>query len=113
MENQTALLDGALEGMGVCALPLVNAVTAYHHPTEGTTFLDAGCVGWDKWIEQTGSLSNSHDLQKHGVTVEDTTLRDGGINITLNSVEDKTLSFAFRRPTQGELDELVIHWLTP
>jgi hypothetical protein len=121
LENQTARLDGALKGMIGCYLPLVNAVTAYDQPTEGPTLLGAGCVRWDERIEQTKSLFNSLDLRKHGVTVEDTTIRDGGkhklivdgIDINLDFVDNKTLSFALRRPTQEELDGLVIHWLTP
>jgi hypothetical protein len=53
--------------------------------------------------------------------VEDTTIHDGGlqklvvdgVDIKLDFVDNKTLSFALRCPTQEELDGLDIHWLTP
>jgi hypothetical protein len=63
VDNQVAQLDGALEGMGECILPLVAAVTARDHPTEGTVLFGAGCAGWDERPKQTESLFNSHDMQ--------------------------------------------------
>ena len=45
VDNQYAQLDGALKGMGGCSLPLVTAVTAHDHTTEGTILLGAGCAG--------------------------------------------------------------------
>jgi hypothetical protein len=121
VDNQVAQLDGALEGMGECSLLLVTAVTAHDHPTEGTVLLGAGCAGWDERPEQTKSLFNSHDMRKHNVIVHDTAKRDGGlqrlevdgVHIALNFVDDKTLSFQLRQPTQEELENLEILWLTP
>jgi hypothetical protein len=92
--------------MGGCTSLLVNAVTAYNHPTKGTTLLGAGYVRWDKRIEQAESLFNSQGLRKHGVTVEDTTPHDGGkkklvvdgIDSNLDFVDDKTLSFTLHCP---------------
>jgi hypothetical protein len=77
--NQVAQLDGDLEGMGECSLPLVTAVTAHNHPTEGTILLGAGCAGWDERPKQTESLLNSQDMRKHNVIVHDTAKRDGGL----------------------------------
>jgi hypothetical protein len=68
LDNQSAYLDGALEGMGECTLLLVNTVTAYDHPTEGAILLGAGSVGWNKRATQTEALFNSHDMRKHGIT---------------------------------------------
>jgi hypothetical protein len=79
IDTQVAQLDGALEGMGECGLPLVTAVTAHDHPAEGTVLLGAGCAGWDERPKQTESLFNSHDMQKHNVIVHDTAKRDGGL----------------------------------
>jgi hypothetical protein len=121
VDNQVAQLDGALEGMGECSLPLLTAVTAHDHPTEGTVLLGAGCAGWDERPKQTESVFNSHGMQKHNVIVYDTAKRDGGlqrlevdgVHIALDFVEDKTLSFQLLQPTQEELYNLEILWLTP
>ena len=120
LENHKAQLDGALEGMGTRALQIVNAVTAYDHPSRGTILLGAGCAGWDDRAEQTESLFNSHDLRKNNVVVNDTAERDGGaqsleingIEIKLDFVDEKTLSFNLRKPTEEELADLQINWLT-
>jgi hypothetical protein len=104
--------------MGECSLPLV---TAHSHPTEGTILLGAGCVGWDDRPKQTKSLFNSHDMRKHNVIVHDTAKRDGGlqrlkvdgIHFALDFVDDKTLSFQLRQPTQEKLERLEILLLTP
>ena len=119
-ENYKAQLDGALEGMETRALQIVNAVTAYNHPSRGTILLGAGCAGWDDRAEQTKSLLNSHDLRKNNVVVNDTAKRDGGtqsleingIKIKLDFVDEKTLSFNLRKPAEEELADLQIHWLT-
>jgi hypothetical protein len=121
IDNQVAQLDGALEGMAECSLPLVTAVTAHDHPTKGTVLLGAGCAGWDERPEQTKSLFKSHDMRKHNVIVHDMAKQDGGlqrlevggVHIALDFVDDKTLSFQLRQPTQEELENLEILWLTP
>jgi hypothetical protein len=99
----------------------VTAVTANDHPTEGNVLLEAGCAGWDECPEQTESLFNSHDMRKHNGIVHDTAKRDGGLqrievgraHITLDFVDDKTLLFQLRQPTQEELENLESLWLTP
>ena len=60
---------------------------------------------------------DAHDLRKNGIFVHNTTLQVGseqwlkidGIAITLDFVEDKTLSFGLRTPTSTELEELEAH----
>jgi hypothetical protein len=88
--------------MGECSLPLVTAVTAHNHSTEGTILLGAGCAGWDERPKQTESLFNSHDMRnKYNVIVHDTEKRDGGlqrlevdgVHIALDFVDDKTILF--------------------
>jgi hypothetical protein len=104
-----------------CSLPLVTAVTAHDHPTEGTVLLGAGCAGWDERPEQSGSLFKSHDMRKHNVIVHNMAKQDGGVqrlevdgvHIALDFVDDNTLSFQLRQPTQEELENLEILWLTP
>ena len=121
VDNMSAQLDGALAGMGERTLPLVRAVTAYDHEKGGTILLGVGCAGYDDRAEQTESLFNSHDLRKNGIIVHDTTKRDGGeqrlevdgIEIQLDFVDNKTLSFKLRAPTATELEELQVHWLSP
>jgi hypothetical protein len=77
VDSQVAQLDGALEEMGECSLPLVTVVTAHDHPTEGTVLLGAGCAGWDERPEQTESLFNSHYMRKFNVIVQ--AKRDSGL----------------------------------
>jgi hypothetical protein len=113
VDIQVAQLDGALEGMGECSLPLVTTVTAHDHPTEGTILLGAGYPGWDERPKQTELLFNSQDMLKHNVIVHDTAKRDGGlqtlqvggIQIALDFVDTKTLFFQLRQPTQEELEQ--------
>ena len=81
----------------------------------------AGCAGYNDRAEQTESLFNSYDLRKDGIIVQDTTKHDGGkqrlevdgIEIQLDFVDNKTLSFKLRAPTATELEELQVHWLSP
>jgi hypothetical protein len=97
--------------MGKCSLMLVTASTAfnvYDHPMEGIVLLGAGCAAWDQHSEQTESLFNPHDMQKHNVILHeilhDTAKRDGGlqrlqvdrIHIALDFLNKKTLSFQLR-----------------
>ena len=106
LKNHNAQLDGTLKGMGTCTLQIVNTVTAFDHPKKGTILLGTECTGWDNRAEQTESLFNSHDLRKN-LVVNDTAKRDSGvqslevngIEIKLDFVDEKTLSFNLRRPT--------------
>ena len=43
----TANLGGFLAGMGERRLPIVSAVTAYDHETEGPSLIGHGKVAWD------------------------------------------------------------------
>ena len=76
LENQEAKLDGALEGMGIRLLPIINEVTAYKYPTRGTVLLGAACAEWNDWVEQIKSLFYSHDLRKNSVILDDISKRD-------------------------------------
>ena len=78
MDGTTANLGGALAGMGERRLPIVSAVTAYDHETEGLILIGHGQVAWDDRPEQTECLINSHSLRHNDVTVDDVTMRDGG-----------------------------------
>ena len=49
----TANLGRALAGMGERRLPIVSAVTAYDHETEGPILISHGQVAWDDRTEQT------------------------------------------------------------
>ena len=48
-----ANLGGDLAGMGEQRLPIVTAVTAYDHETEGPILISHGRVAWDDRPEQT------------------------------------------------------------
>ena len=78
VDGTTANLGGSLAGMGERRLPIVSAVTAYDHKTEGTILTSHGQVAWDDRPEQTECLINSHCLRHKDVTVNDVTTRDGG-----------------------------------
>ena len=117
----TANLGGALAGMGEQRLPKVSTVTAYDHNTEGSIIIGHGQVAWDNRPKQTKFLINSHSLRHNDVTVNDVTTRDGGkqkikisgTEVKLDFVDEKTLSFNNRKPTEDELQSLKIHWLCP
>ena len=47
VDGTTANLGGALSGMGERRLPIVSAVTAYDHETEGPILISHGQVAWD------------------------------------------------------------------
>jgi hypothetical protein len=121
IENKVTHLDRALEGMGECSPPLVTAVTAHNHPTEETILLGAGCTGWDEPPEQTESLFNAYDMQKHNVIVHGMAKQDvelqrlefDGFHTALDFANNKTLFFQPRQPTQEELEKLEILSLTP
>ena len=112
MDGTTANLGGALAGMGERRLPIVSAVTAYEHETQGPILIGHGQVAWDDQPEQTKCLINSHSLRHNDVTVDDVTTRDGGkqkitINgteVKLDFVDKKTLSFNIRKPTKKRAD---------
>ena len=53
VDGTTANLGGALAGMGERRLPIVSAVTAYDHETEGPILIGHGQVAWDDQPEQT------------------------------------------------------------
>ena len=121
VDGTTANLGGALAGMGERRLPIVSAITAYDHETQGLIHIGHGQVAWDGGPEHTKGLINSHSLRNNDVTVDNVTTRDGGKqNITINRtevklyfVDEKTLSFNIRKPTENELSSLKIHWLCP
>ena len=107
--------------MGEQRLPIVSAVTAYDHETEGPILIGHGQVAWDDQPEQTECLINSHSLRHNDVTVDYVTMRDSGkqkikisgTKVNLDFVDEKTLSFNIRKPTKNELQSLKIHWLCP
>ena len=47
VEGTTASMGGALAGMGERRLPIVSAVTAYDHKTQGPILIGHGQVAWD------------------------------------------------------------------
>jgi hypothetical protein len=59
-------------------------------------------------------------MRKHNVIVHDTAKRDGGlqrlkvddVHVSLDFIDDKTLSFQLWQPTQEKLERLEILWLT-
>ena len=95
----------------------MTAVTTYDHETEGPILIGHGQVAWDDRPDQTECIINPHSLRHNGVTVDDVTMRDGGKqNITISGtgvkldfVDEKTLSFNIRKPTDNELQSLKIH----
>ena len=90
MDGTTANLGGALAGIGERRLPIVSAITAYEHETEGTILIGHGQVAWDDQLEQTECLINSHSLRHNDVTVNDVTMRDAGKQkITISGTEVK------------------------
>ena len=121
VDEKTAKLDGALAGMTGRPLKLVTAVTAYDHPDFGVVLLGVGNAAWDDREEQTESLLNPHELRKFNVTVNDMARVYGGeqmlkvqtIDIPLDFIDGKTMSFYHRMPTQAELNRYPVHWLTP
>ena len=94
--------------MGERRLPIVSAVTAYDHETEGPILIGHGKVAWDDQPEQKECLINSHSLRHNDVTVDDVTIRDGGkqkltitgTDVKLDFVDEKTLSFNIRKPIE-------------
>jgi hypothetical protein len=102
-------------------LPLVNAVTAYDHPTAGCILFGLGSAAYDDRKEQTEALINSHVMREANVIVDDKTERDGGlqqfevdgITVKLDFIDKRTLSFKNRMPTEEELENNEVHWLTP
>ena len=117
VDGMTANMGGYLAGMGERRLPIVSAVTAYDHETEGSILIGHGQVAWDDRPKQTECLINSHSLRHNDVTVDDVTMRDGGkqkitisgTEVKLDFVDEKTLSFNIRKPTKNELQSLKIH----
>ena len=78
VDGKTANLGGALAGTGERRPPIVSAVTAYDHETEGPILISHGKVAWDDRPKQTECLINSHSLRHNDVTLDDVTMRDGG-----------------------------------
>ncbi len=121
VNNKVAQLDGALAGMIGKPLVLVNAVTAYDHPTKGVILVGVGNAVWDDRAEQTEALLNAHELRKHNVVVNDKARIFGGkqnlefdeVDIPLDFLDGKTMSFNNRVPKEQELQRYEIHWLTP
>ena len=101
VDRTKAKMGGALTGMGERRIPIVSAVTAYDHKTEGPIFIGHGQVAWDNRPEQTECLINSHSLRNNDVTVDYVTTRDdgkqkikiNGTEVKLYFVDEKKLSF--------------------
>ena len=90
VDGTTANLGGALVGKGERRLPIVSAVTAYDHETEGPILIGRGQVAWDYQPDQTEFLINSYSLRQNDVTVDDVTIRDGGKQkLTISGTEVK------------------------
>ena len=53
VDGMMANLGGALAGIGDRRLPIVSAVTAYDHETEGPILIGHGQAAWDDRPEQT------------------------------------------------------------
>ena len=119
--DQSVRIDGPLSNMTGFQLPIVSAITAYDHPIQGTILLGIGVAAFNSDGSQKETLLNSHSLRKFGVEVHDVALRDNGrqcisfdgITVPLDFVDDKTLRFPIRAPTQDELERLATHWLIP
>ena len=118
--NVNTQVIGAIQGSRGDQLLTVHAVTAYKHPTMETVLLGAGNAAMTENPEQTESLLNSHVLRFNGVTVQDTTERDGGqqlvqvedLIIKLDFKDTATLSFETRKPTSNQLASLKIsYWM--
>ena len=56
-------------------LPIVSAVTAYDHETEGPILIGHGQVAWNERPEHTECLINSHSLRQKYVPVDNVTMR--------------------------------------
>ena len=90
VDRTTDNLGGALAGMGEQRLPIVSAVTAYDHETQGLIHIGHGQVAWDDLSEQNKCMINYHSIRNNDVTVDHVTTRDGGKQkITINRTEVK------------------------
>ena len=78
VDGTTANLGGSLAGMGERRLPIVSAVTAYDHETEGPILIGHGQAAWDDQLEQKECLIKSHSLRHNNVMFDDVTMRYGG-----------------------------------
>ena len=108
VDGTTVNLGGALAGMGEQRLPIVSAVTAYDHETEGPILIGHGQVAWDDQPDQTEYIINSYYLRHNNVTVDDVMTRDGGkqkikisgTEVKLDFVDENILSFNIIKPTK-------------
>ena len=120
------LLIGAIEGMGTCVLPRVDAVTAVNDINGETVLLGMGNVTWDKRETQYESLWNSNHLRKNKVIVNDIAKCHGGSqNITIPSkqggedivlpldYDGDIITLPLREPIEEEMQKLAVVWLLP
>jgi hypothetical protein len=120
--SKSASMGGWRAGMEGPTLPLVNAVCAYAREDGTAILLGLGAAAWDNRPEQTESLVNTHVMRNNNVIVDNVSRRDGGLQrlkvgdeeVHLEfSDNEKLLTFAIRKPTDFELDNLPVNWLTP
>jgi hypothetical protein len=82
--------------------------------------LGVGNAAWYDCEEQTESLLNAHELRKHNVLVDDKAKLYGGnqnivigdTTICLDFIDGKTMSFYNRKPTNKEMEEIEVLWLS-
>jgi hypothetical protein len=121
--SKSANMGGWRAGMNGPTLPIVNAVTAFDSASTGKTILlGLGATAWDDRSEQTEALVNTHAMRKNNVVVHNVSKRDGGLQrlevggqvIELDFTDaEKLLTLKIREPTDTELRDLTINWLTP
>ena len=109
VDGTTANLEGALAGMGERRPPIVSAVTAYDHETEGPILIGHGQVAWDDRPEQTECLIKSHSLRHNDVKADNVTVRDGGkqkltisgTEVKLDFVDEKNIIIHHQKTHRG------------
>ena len=120
VEQISAGFIGALLGIGEVDLHMVKPITL-GNSKDGKILVGHAYAAYDNRNEQSETMLNSHDLQKHGVVVNDTTKRDGGeqnlilddITIQLDFVDEKTVSFYLQCASSDDLRNMSIHWIWP
>ena len=103
-------------------LPIVNAVTAYEDANR-TVLLGLGGAAYNSDPKQIESLVNSHIMRDFNVIVDDIKKEHGGkqqivvddieLPLEVSGERNEILFIQIRQPTNKELQDLPIHWLTP
>ena len=128
--NSTGTFGGALASMQSCELPLANVCTVIETEAGSPLIIGLGGAAFDNSPGATEALINTHHLRDNGVMVDDIAKVHGGeqklticgyhIPLTYEpsagnsrTPEGKIMTLKCRKPTQKELENLEIFWLSP